>query len=106
MKGDSVGSFRVFVRTAPGTETEASVPVELCRVRSREQRNQQLRDVFPWPSEIVRYRRPARRKPLTGWHVLAILLTAFVVMLLANGALIYIATDGESDFRALIEVFC
>jgi len=45
-------------------------------------------------------------KPLTGWHVLAIMLTAFVVMLLANGALIYIATDGESDFRALIEAFC
>jgi len=45
-------------------------------------------------------------KPLTGWHVLAILLTAFVVMLLANGALVYIATDGESDFRALIEALC
>ncbi len=45
-------------------------------------------------------------KPLSGWHVLAILLTAFVVMLLANGALVYIATDGESDFRALIELLC
>jgi nitrogen fixation protein FixH len=45
-------------------------------------------------------------KPLSGWHVLAILLTAFVVMLLANGALVYIATDGESDFRALIEALC
>jgi nitrogen fixation protein FixH len=45
-------------------------------------------------------------KPLSGWHVLAIMLTAFVVMLLANGALIYIATDGESDFRALIEALC
>lgn len=45
-------------------------------------------------------------KPLTGRHVLAILLTAFVVMLLANGALVYIATDGESDFRALIEALC
>jgi len=43
---------------------------------------------------------------LSGWHVLAILLTAFVVMLLANGALIYIATDAESDFRALIDVLC
>jgi len=48
----------------------------------------------------------ATGKPLTGWHVLAILLTAFVVMLLANGALVYIATDGESDFRALIEALC
>jgi len=45
-------------------------------------------------------------KPLTGWHVLAIMLTAFVVMLLANGALVYIATDGESDFRALIDALC
>jgi nitrogen fixation protein FixH len=45
-------------------------------------------------------------KPLSGWHVLAIMLTAFVVMLLANGALVYIATDGESDFRALIEALC
>ena len=45
-------------------------------------------------------------KQLSGWHVLAILLTAFVVMLLANGALVYIATDGESDFRALIEALC
>jgi nitrogen fixation protein FixH len=45
-------------------------------------------------------------KLLSGWHVLAIMLTAFVVMLLANGALIYIATDGESDFRALIEALC
>ena len=45
-------------------------------------------------------------KPLSGRHVLAILLTAFVVMLLANGALVYIATDGESDFRALIEALC
>jgi hypothetical protein len=46
------------------------------------------------------------RPPLSGWHVLAILLTAFVVMLLANGALIYIATDAESDFRSLIEALC
>ena len=46
------------------------------------------------------------QKPLSGWHVLAILLTAFVVTLLANGALIYIATDGESDFRALIDALC
>ena len=43
---------------------------------------------------------------LSGWHVLAILLTAFLIMLLANGALIYIATDDESDFRALIEALC
>jgi nitrogen fixation protein FixH len=49
---------------------------------------------------------PGAERPLTGWHVLAIMLTAFVVMLLANGALIYIATDGESDFRALIEALC
>lgn len=48
----------------------------------------------------------AADKPLSGWHVLAILLTAFLVMLLANGALVYIATDGESDFRALIELLC
>jgi hypothetical protein len=45
-------------------------------------------------------------KTLSGWHVLAILLTAFLIMLLANGALIYIATDDESDFRALIEALC
>jgi nitrogen fixation protein FixH len=49
---------------------------------------------------------PTDGKPLSGWHVLAILLTAFVVTLLANGALIYLATDAESDFRALIDMFC
>jgi nitrogen fixation protein FixH len=46
------------------------------------------------------------RRSLSGWHVLAILLTAFLVTLLANGALIYIATDPESDFRALIDALC
>jgi nitrogen fixation protein FixH len=43
---------------------------------------------------------------LSGWHVLTILLTAFAIMLLANGAMIYIATDRESDFRALIDALC
>jgi len=37
---------------------------------------------------------------------LAILLIAFLVTLLANGALIYVATDAESDFRALIDLLC
>lgn len=46
------------------------------------------------------------RTTLSGWHVLVILLTAFLVTLLANGALIYIATDPESDFRALIDALC
>jgi nitrogen fixation protein FixH len=46
------------------------------------------------------------RRSLSGWHVLAILLAAFLVTLLANGALVYIATDPESDFRALIDALC
>ena len=49
---------------------------------------------------------PSARAPLSGWHVLAILLIAFLVTLLANGALIYVATDAESDFRALIDLLC
>ena len=48
----------------------------------------------------------AAKNRVTGSDVLWILLSAFLVTLLANGAMIYFATDLESDFRKLIEVLC
>jgi hypothetical protein len=48
----------------------------------------------------------AGKSRITGIDVLWILLSAFLVMLLANGAMIYFATDLESDFRSLIEALC
>jgi hypothetical protein len=33
-------------------------------------------------------------------------MSAFLVIILANGALIYFATDLESDFRGLIDALC
>jgi hypothetical protein len=48
----------------------------------------------------------AARSKVTGTDVLWILLSAFLVTLLANGAMIYFATDLESDFRSLIDALC
>jgi hypothetical protein len=49
---------------------------------------------------------PAAKSKVTGTDVLWILVSAFLVTLLANGAMIYFATDLESDFRNLIEALC
>jgi hypothetical protein len=46
------------------------------------------------------------KSKVSGADVLWILISAFLVTLLANGAMIYFATDLESDFRSLIEVLC
>jgi hypothetical protein len=43
---------------------------------------------------------------VNGLDVLWILMSAFLVIMLANGALIYFATDLESDFRGLIDALC
>ena len=48
----------------------------------------------------------AAKNKITGTDVLWILCAAFLVTLLANGAMIYFATDLESDFRNLIEALC
>lgn len=45
-------------------------------------------------------------RKVTGTDVLWILLSAFLVTLLANGAMLYFATDLESDFRGLIDALC
>jgi hypothetical protein len=49
---------------------------------------------------------PGGKNRIMGTDVLWILLSAFLVTLLANGAMIYFATDLESDFRILIEALC
>jgi hypothetical protein len=46
------------------------------------------------------------KSKVSGSDVLWILLSAFLVTLLANGAMIYFATDLESDFRSLIDALC
>jgi hypothetical protein len=48
----------------------------------------------------------AGKAKVTGTEVLWILLSAFLVTLLANGAMLYFATDLESDFRSLIDALC
>ena len=42
----------------------------------------------------------------TGTDLFWILLSACLLMLIANGALLYFATDRESDFRDLIDYLC
>ena len=42
----------------------------------------------------------------TGTDLFWILLAAGSLMFLANGALLYFATDRESDFRRLIDYLC
>jgi hypothetical protein len=58
------------------------------------------------PSSTVLPADVAAKGTVTGADVLWILLSAFLVTLLANGAMIYFATDLESDFRSLIDVLC
>jgi hypothetical protein len=58
------------------------------------------------PSSTAQPADAAPKSKVTGTDVLWILLSAFLVTLLANGAMIYCATDVESDFRSLIEVLC
>jgi hypothetical protein len=43
---------------------------------------------------------------VTGAEVLWILLMAFLVVLVANGLLVYIATDSNSSLRELLESLC
>ncbi len=42
----------------------------------------------------------------TGVDLFWILLSAGLLMLTANGVLLYFATDRESDFRRLIDYLC
>jgi hypothetical protein len=42
----------------------------------------------------------------TGTDLLWILLSVFLIVLLANVGLLYFATDRESDFRSLIDALC
>jgi hypothetical protein len=58
------------------------------------------------PSSTALPADPAAKGRVTGTDVLWLLLSAFLITLLANGAMIYFATDLESDFRTLIEVLC
>jgi hypothetical protein len=58
------------------------------------------------PSSTARPADAGPKNEVTGIDVLWILLSAFFVLLLANGAMIYFATDLESDFRGLIEALC
>jgi len=47
-----------------------------------------------------------RPTSFTGTDLFWILIAACLLMLLANGALFYFATDRESDFRNLIDYLC
>lgn len=42
----------------------------------------------------------------TGTELFWILISAMLLMFLANGALFYFATDRVSDFRSLIDALC
>ena len=58
------------------------------------------------PSSMAQPADATAKGKVTGTDVLWILLSAFLLTLLANGAMIYFATDLESDFRSLIEALC
>lgn len=50
--------------------------------------------------------RPAETVRFTGTELFWILISAMLIMFLANGALFYFATDRVSDFRSLIDALC
>lgn len=49
---------------------------------------------------------PAEPVRFTGTELFWILISAMLLMFLANGALFYFATDRVSDFRSLIDALC
>lgn len=57
------------------------------------------------PLSMVRDR-PAEPVPFTGTELFWILISAMLLMFLANGALLYFALDRVSDFRSLIDALC
>lgn len=50
--------------------------------------------------------RPAEPVRFTGTEFFWILISAMLIMFVANGALFYFATDRVSDFRSLIDALC
>jgi len=49
---------------------------------------------------------PAEPAGLTGMDVLAILVSAFLIIVAMNAALIHFATDDAANFRELIDWLC
>ena len=49
---------------------------------------------------------PEGGRRFTGTDLLWILLSVFLIVLLANLGLLYFATDRASDFRSLIDALC